>query len=422
MGDEKALADELLERYRELNLIYRLSERMAAASQPEAIPGVVLEDIIRLFHGSCGFIYLSEQGPNGAQTVVSEDFPYRLAAPCCLIERVMQTGHAEMDNAADWKDYFELDVPPEPGEERKIPLISAPLKTEKRLLGALTLVREGGQDFKAGDLKLLNAVALQVAVAIEITQLYQVAAEKVRIENELMVARRVQESLLPDSMPSVRGWSFSSIWRPARTVSGDFFDAIPEGNGRLGLVIADVTDKGMPASLFMVFVRSTLRASVARGMSAAEVISATNRLICEDSHEGLFASMFYTRLNTHSGEVDYANAGHNLPVIYRAGQDELSFLKQKGMLLGVEPRSVYEQSTVRLDPGDFILFYTDGVTEAINPQRSEFGEERLIQAVHAGRYDPVDALLARVEKALHDYTGPVERAFDDVTMMVVKRE
>lgn len=191
----------------------------------------------------------------------------------------------------------------------------------------------------------------------------------------------------------------------AREVSGDFYD---------------MTDKGMPASLFMAFARTALRASVGRNNTPAEAVAEANRLICQDSFESLYASLFYARLSIASGLCTYVNAGHNPSLLYRAQQDDIVPLTRTGLTVGVDSEAVYEERTVELQPGDFILFYTDGITEAINPAQEEFGMERLRQTLYELKSCPVDEMVSALENALNEYADPAQ-AFDDVTMMVVRR-
>jgi phosphoserine phosphatase RsbU/P len=414
-GEKKSLANELIGRYRELNLLYHLSERMAVFPHPEAIANVALDEITRLIPAVSGMILLDQASTNTFKTTVACGTPYQMAPTCCLIERVLETGKAELANAVSGDEYFIE------SKDQRISLMCAPLKNEKGILGLIILVGDEGRTFTAGELKLLNTVALQVAPAIEVTRLHQIAVERARFEHELHMARQVQESLLPVQMPEVEGWSFGKCWKPAREVSGDFYDVLYEGGQKLSMVIADVTDKGMPASLFSVFTRTALRASIRQQMSPAETVAYTNKLICQDSHDGLFATLFYAQLESGTGEITYVNAGHNPPLFYSAQKDEIRLLERTGLTLGVELHEKYGQETIQLSSGDFILFYTDGITEAMNSFRQEFGLERLKKVVYDRRGETVEFVLDSVESALNSYMAP-EQVFDDVTMLMVKRD
>jgi len=186
------------------------------------------------------------------------------------------------------------------------------------------------------------------------------------------------------------------------------------------LVIADVTDKGMPASLFMVFARSALRAALGQHPAPASALFAANNLICHDSFEGLFATAIYARLAIHSGQVTYVNAGHNPALYYRAQEDSFALLKRTGLPLGVMEDAEYEAGDLVLQPGDFLFLYTDGITELVNTEEVEFGLERLLQVVSDHRTQPADELISSVEQAFNEYADP-SQPFDDITMMVIRR-
>ena len=250
-------------------------------------------------------------------------------------------------------------------------------------------------------------------------QVVQLAVEKGRLDHELQMAHEVQASFLPRETPQIPGWEFVARWRPAREVAGDYYDFIPGDRGQLGLVIADVTDKGMPAALFMVLTRSIVRASVTSTPSPAEGITRANRLLCADSYGGMFVTLFYALLDPAIGEVTYVNAGHNPPLLCRADHEQLTKLGRTGMALGVIADASFEQRTAHLHPGDFIVFYTDGVTEATDAQEREFGMERLQRVILDHRGAPAADIVAALEQAIEDFAGPTD-PFDDIAIVVAK--
>jgi sigma-B regulation protein RsbU (phosphoserine phosphatase) len=206
-------------------------------------------------------------------------------------------------------------------------------------------------------------------------------------------------------------------------VGGDFFDFIEltDPAPRLGMVIADVTDKGVPASLFMALSRTLLRATAIDGRPPAAVLEKTNRLILADSRAGLFVTCFYAMLDIGSNVLAYANGGHNYPLLYRSATGEIELLRAQGIVLGIIPQPYFEQQQVVLEPGDVVVFYTDGITEAMNTQRMLFGEERLKEVVcHHHQESPqqiIEAILAAVEAFATEASQS-----DDMTIMIVKRE
>ncbi len=416
-AEKRSLASEVLERYRELNLLYTLAEKMAASPEPATMAAVALGEARRLISAGTGVV----------MTICGDDLCSELmaatgsveglrAAPeiaADLVRRVLRNGLAEVENGVPREMVFEV------GDGR-LSLLCAPLKTEQRALGALLLVRGASEPFSAGELKLLNSVAFQVAPALEVARLYQVALDKARMERELQMARQVQANLIPRSMPHVPGWELASDWRPAQEVSGDFVDLIEGEDGRLTLVIADVSGKGMPASLFMVFTRSVLRASMEHGGVPAEEVARANRLITEEARDSVFVTLFYGRLNVKTGDLTYVNAGHNPPLLCRAATGDVVPLRPTGMALGVLGDFPYKQETVRLQPEDMLLMYTDGMTEAFNRAREEFGMERVSQVVYEQRGCSASELLTALEAAVDGYTGGAAAA-DDTTLLALRR-
>jgi sigma-B regulation protein RsbU (phosphoserine phosphatase) len=201
-------------------------------------------------------------------------------------------------------------------------------------------------------------------------------------------------------------------------VAGDFYDFIP--GARLGLVIADVSDKGMPAALFMALSRSIVRASMAQALSPADGITQANRLICADATNGMFVTLFYAQLDPATGELAYVNAGHNPPLLLRAESHELMELRRTGMVLGVDEATRYHQRTMQLQAGDLILLYTDGVTDALDAQGQEFGLERLRRIMLDHCNASAADLAAALDRAVTEFTSAAAH-FDDITVVVAKR-
>ncbi|MDE3089073.1 MAG: PP2C family protein-serine/threonine phosphatase, partial [Chloroflexota bacterium] len=277
--------------------------------------------------------------------------------------------------------------------------------------------------FTPDDLDLLTTIAASAAVAIENARLYQLAVEKGRMERELQMALEVQSSLIPQETPQIDGWDFAAIWRPARVVGGDYYDFIPIAGTpapQHGILIADVSDKGMAAALFMALTRSTVRASLLPGHTPAECITQANRLISADAAHGMFVTCFYAQLDPGKGELVYVNAGHNPPLVYSAAQNRLSELTRTGAALGMIDDQIYGQRTILLSRGDFILLYTDGISEAMNTAQEQFGTDRLERTVLANRDAASAEIIAAVERAVNDFIGSAA-VFDDITALVVKR-
>ena len=233
-----------------------------------------------------------------------------------------------------------------------------------------------------------------------------------------MLAFDLQSSLIPAQTPDLPGWEFAAWWQPAREVSGDFYDFV-DLPGALGLVLGDVADKGMPAAMFMALTRSTIRASLSAGRSPAESLTTANRLICADSKNGMFVTLFYAALDPGRRSITYVNCGHNPPLLAHRGQDNMEELKRTGLSLRFDADFEYGEASCQLEPGDLLVIYTDGVTEAFNGNRQQFGKERLRALMMEFRDQSAQEVLEQLQLALRRHIGETPQS-DDITAMVVR--
>ena len=293
-------------------------------------------------------------------------------------------------------------------------------------IGMLMVNSLSARHFLADEAQLLGLLGSQLVQSLERERLHREALARQRLERELDLAREIQASFLPDCCPTIPHYSIEAYYRSARQVGGDFYDFIDlpsvEGstNGRLGIVIADVTDKGVPAALFMVLSRTLLRATAADGREPMEVLARANQLILNDARAGLFVTTFYAVLDTITGVITYANGGHNYPLFYQIDTDEIHPLRAQGIVLGIIPKPHFDQQTITMQPGDVVLFYTDGVTEAMNPARELFGDERLSDVLRAQHTQSTQAIIEAVLTGISEFALG-EPQSDDITMVVLKR-
>ncbi len=405
-------------------LLYRLSQTFNSSLDLDEVLDRVMDEVISAIRAERGFIALRDadgklifRTARGMDQTTIEDPQFQISRG--VVEEVAQQGEAVLTSDAQRDARF--------SERRSVlnlglrSLICAPLKLKDKLLGIIYVDnRLFAGIFTNDDLELLSAIASSAAIAIENARLYQVAVEKGRMERELQMAYRVQSSLIPDQVPQIDGWEFAASWQPAREVSGDFYDFIPGEDGKLSLVIADVTDKGMPAALFMALTRSIVRANLDRPISPAEGITRANRLICADSTSNMPVTLFLGQLDPVQGELTYVNAGHNPPIHYRADQDDFTELTRTGMLLGFDDKASYEQNMIILNSGDFILCYTDGVPDAINANQEMFGMERFQDILHKNRGAPAIEIFRAIEKSIQEFIG-VTAPYDDITLLIARR-
>jgi len=305
--------------------------------------------------------------------------------------------------------------------------VVVPLVSQGELIGLLNLgPRLSQQEYSADDRKLLNDLATQTAPAVQVAQLVRQqqrqAQERERIEQELRVARLIQQTLLPKEVPDLEGYKLAAYYQPAREVGGDFYDFLKLDDEHLGLVVGDVTDKGVPAAIVMATTRTMLRASAQRLDSPGEVLKRVNDVIVRDIPPNMFITCLYAILNLKSGLLRYANAGHDLPYRRRRRSTEAGGaeeLRATGMPLGLLPGMSYEEKEIVLDRGDSVLFYSDGLVEAHDPHRQMFGFPRLqgLVGAHPGGATMIDFLLEELAR----FVGDSWEQEDDITLVTLQR-
>jgi serine phosphatase RsbU (regulator of sigma subunit)/CheY-like chemotaxis protein len=240
--------------------------------------------------------------------------------------------------------------------------------------------------------------------------------------NELRKAGQVQETLLPENLPKIPGWELAVVLEPAHETSGDFYDFLALPDGKVGMVIADVTDKGMSAALYMALSRSLWRTFALDHPAEPELtMTETNRHILADTHGGLFITLFYGILNPHDGSFTYCNAGHLPALLIRAKDSSIEELAHTGIPLGVFGEASWSKECVEIKPGDTLVLYTDGITDAQNPAEECFDLERLRGAVKKQHGKPARELLETLLAQVHNWVGSASQ-FDDITLMVIVRE
>jgi serine phosphatase RsbU (regulator of sigma subunit)/anti-sigma regulatory factor (Ser/Thr protein kinase) len=300
--------------------------------------------------------------------------------------------------------------------------LAVPLVSQGELIGVLHLgPRRSEQDYSTDDRKLIDNLAAQAAPALRVGQLVRQqqaeARTRQRFEQELEVARLIQQNFLPKQLPDLPGWQVAAYYRPAREVGGDFYDVIPLTDGQVGFVVGDVTDKGVPAALVMAATRSVLRASAQRLIDPGVVLERVNEHLCPDMPAKMFVTCLYGVLEPATGRFRFANAGHDLPYVKTAeGSVEL---RARGMPLGLMTGMAYEEKQAVLAPGDSLLLHSDGVVEAHDPHGQMFGFPRLKEAV--ATYPGGGELIDRVLADLSAHTGPDAEQEDDITMVTLTR-
>ena len=306
-----------------------------------------------------------------------------------------------------------------------VSVLLSPLRHANKDLGVLVVARrheDGG--FTANDFAVFRSAAEQSSFAIGNARIHREAHEKRAIEGELKNAREVQRILLPQQDPLVAGFRISGTNVPARIISGDYYDYIDLGAQKFGIVIADVSGKGVPAGMLMAMCRSALRSVASGEISPSKVTAAVNRQIFPDIREDMFISMTYSVLDAASGTLTLARAGHEPALLFRRETGKVELLRSPGLALGIDSGAVFERVTrdqeVALKSGDCVLFYTDGMKEAVDAHEEEFGMERMCEAFRMAAPLGAEAVLSRMQDELSQFTGEGPQ-MDDITLVAIEK-
>jgi serine phosphatase RsbU (regulator of sigma subunit)/anti-sigma regulatory factor (Ser/Thr protein kinase) len=301
--------------------------------------------------------------------------------------------------------------------------VIVPLVSQGELIGLINLgARRSEQEYSSDDRRLLNTLATQAAPALRVAQLARQqqieARERERMEQELKVARVIQQTLLPKEVPELRGWNIAAFWQPAKEVSGDFYDFFNLVDGRTCILIGDVTDKGVPAAMVMATTRSLLRAAAERLVSPGKVLERVNDLLYPDIPAKMFVTCLCVVLDPGDGKAVIANAGHNLP--YLKLENEILEPRASGMPLGLMPGMTYDEVEFRINPGESLLLLSDGLVEAHNSDREMFGLERVKRLL--ALYNESTGTIEHLMSAFHNFTGEEYEQEDDITLVTIIRE
>ena len=408
-----------------LALLYRISQTLNSSLDLDEVLNRVMDEVIAATHAERGFLVLRRPDDNLVFQAARGLDHHRIEEPEFqvsrgIVEKVARGGQPML--TSDAQSDARLNLRQSVFDLGLRSILCVPLLLKGEVTGVIYVDnRLQAGIFTPADLELLAAIAPTAAIAIENARLYQAAIEQGRLERELQMARDVQARLMPRTTPQRAGWEFAARWQPAREVAGDYYDFIPDHpDGSVGFVIADVTDKGMPAALFMALTRSVVRASTTAAASPAEAMEQANRLICADSANGMFVTLFYGRLDPASGRLTYVNAGHNPPLLFSGGHEPPSVLARTGMAMGIFPGTRYEQRVVQLAPSDWLFLYTDGVTDALNAAGERYDDTALVEALTQRRQLGAEEILAGLDRSVCAWVGD-RPPFDDITMVLLKR-
>ncbi len=431
------------------DFLHGLGEAFRGTIRPQELHRLIVEGAVRILDAHGGALYVADRtGGRLMPGFISKGCPplvdvppdilqqaaanpisletflrlHMVTANEGLIGRVWQTGQSVCIN--------EFSEAPELAKLRgsafgSVSVVVTALQYGDQNLGVLAVANgPKGAPFSQADFVVFKSIAEQSAFALYNAIIYSMANEKKRLDHDLEIARDIQRILLPSEAPAINGFQISGINVPARQVSGDYFDYIHVDQERLGVAIADVSGKGVPASLIMAICRSVLRAEAAGNPSPADVLRKVNRQLYPDIKEDMFISMAYLVLDHQHDGVTLARAGHDAPLLYQQQSQTITPIKSPGMVVGIDSGSVFDRLTVDfsvpLERNDCLVLYTDGVTETLNSEGDEYGVDRMMQSVRASANDGAQAIVKTIIEDVREFTGSVPQN-DDITVIAIRK-
>jgi phosphoserine phosphatase RsbU/P len=431
------------------DFLHGLGEAFSETIRPANLHRLIVEGATRVLDAQGGALYLTDRtGTKLGPAFISKGCPPLVDVPSHILQqtagspgalesflRLHTLGNGEGLLGHVWESgnpvcANEFSQAPELSKLRDSSfgassVMVAPLLYAKQNMGVLALANSRmGAPFSQNDFVVFKSIAEQSAFALYNAIIYSEANEKKRLDHDLQIARDIQRILLPAESPTIAGFEISGINVPARQVSGDYFDYIKVDDERLGVAIADVSGKGVPASLIMAICRSVLRSQAIGNPSPADVLQKVNRQLYPDIKEDMFISMAYLILDHTSGAVTLARAGHDAPLVYTRKSETVAPLKPPGMVVGIDSGDVFDRLTkdvaVPLERDDCILLYTDGITEALDDAGNEFGLDRTIEAVRASAKQGAQAIVERLIDDLRTFVGSTAQN-DDITLIAIRK-
>ena len=431
------------------DFLHGLGEAFRETIRPQELHRLIVEGAVRILDAHGGALYVTDRtGGKLTPAFISKDCPPLVDVPSNILQqaaanpialetflRLRTVAPREGVIGRVWQAsqaicLNEFSEAPELAQLRgsafgSVSVMATALRYGDQDLGVLALANGPmGAPFSQADLVVFKSIAEQSAFALYNAIIYSMANEKKRLDHDLEIARDIQRILLPSEAPAIDGFQISGINVPARQVSGDYFDYIQVDQDRLGVAIADVSGKGVPASLIMAICRSVLRAEAARNPSPADVLRNVNRQLYPDIKEDMFISMAYLILGHQQDGVTLARAGHDAPLWYKRQSQTVMPVKSPGMVVGIDSGSVFDRLTVDfavpLERNDCLVLYTDGVTETLNSEGDEFGVDRMMQSVRASANDSAQAIVKRIIEDVREFTGSVPQN-DDMTLIAIRK-
>jgi sigma-B regulation protein RsbU (phosphoserine phosphatase) len=433
-----------LEESRVFDFLHSLGEAFSTDLRPDDLHRLIVESAIRILNAHGGALYtVNRDGLGLSARFISRGCPPLIEMPPHLVgqEGALQSylRHHTVEPGEGlvgkvWRDQDAILLLQQ--DTRLTTLRDGAIQTQSAMVAPLLFARQNlgviavangpmSQPFSETDFSTFKAIAEQSAFALYNAMIYSMADEKKRMDSDLQVAQEIQRILLPSSSPTLRNYDIDGINMPARQMSGDYYGYIRVAPDLWGVAIADVSGKGVPASLIMAMCRSVLRVEAPGKTSAAEVLNQVNRQIYPDIKEDMFISMAYLLLDENGNDITLCRAGHDAPLLYEAKTRSVRKLNPPGMALGIDSGDVFERVTrdftLQMAPDDCLILYTDGVTEALDAGEDEYGIKQLTESIEASAHEGAAAIRKRLTDDLLAFIGNHAQN-DDITLIVIRKK
>jgi sigma-B regulation protein RsbU (phosphoserine phosphatase) len=403
----------------EKTALFEIGKKISSSLNVDEVLNLIIDSLRQVVHYDAGAILLIDPKTKNLKYEVIRGYDVdtldkiHLKVGVGIVGDVVKTGKAEI--ISDVRKDARYVVAKEATKSE----LAVPLIVGEDIIGVFVLENDSIDFFTKRDLKLLQTFAGQAAIAIQNAELYEESLKKKQIESELLVASKVQRALLPSRPPTISGLAISAENIPSQAIGGDFYDLIKFPDNRLGVAIGDVSGKGTPGAILMATLYAAFRSQVKAYFTASEVVAKLNLLLCEITTEGKYATFFYGIYEPETKVFYYTNAGHNPPMLIRAGNTDVELLKTGGIVLGFLPDATFKQTSVKLLSGDIIVFYTDGITEAENNNDEHFGENRLVEIIRKNINSSPADIKNFILDSVKNFSDGVPQQ-DDITLLVLK--
>lgn len=413
-----------------LAVISRVSVALLSSLSLDETLRQVMDFVFEALPADCGYLMLFEKiSPQAEPELICKTMKTRKPLPTSeppevkishsISEQVLKQGSSVLTSDAQHDPRFQQNQSIVLSGIRSV--MAVPLAIEGRILGMIYVDSSFGTNrFTEPQLQLLTLIAGVAAIRIENARLLEVQVEQKRLAKELSVASEIQLRLHPANPPRIPGYDMVGVSFPCYEVGGDYFDFIERKNKQYAIALGDVSGKGTGAALLMTSLHAAVRAYATTPASAPEVVSQINQYIYDNTPSNRYITFFYSELDPQTHELTYVNAGHNPPLLIRAS-GTVEELNVGGFPVGIMPLGEYQQASIQLNAGDVMIIYSDGVTESVNENEEEFGEQRLIEVLQRNRTRTAAGIRDRIDEALTRFVGKA-KSVDDLTMVIVKRE